>query len=68
MKKNIVWKILLFIGICPIIAPFISGIYKISIESWSFADWLILYSFVYWPSYVVGLILIILSGRKLSKH
>ena len=50
---------LLIAGIFPFVYPFIGFIYRMIIsESWTLGDWLILYSFVYWPTYVVGLILI----------
>lgn len=67
MKKQLIWKILLVIGICPILYPVLSGIYMMSIESWTLLDWIALYSFVYWPTYVIGLLLIILSTHKLVK-
>ena len=65
MKKGLIWKILLFIGICPLAAPFLMSVTKPS--SWTMLDWLVLYSFVYWPTYIVGLGLIALSIYKLKK-
>lgn len=35
------------------------------IESWMLGDWLILYSFVYWPTYLIGLVLILVAVYKL---
>ncbi|MBE5947681.1 MAG: hypothetical protein E7261_01500 [Lachnospiraceae bacterium] len=67
MKNKLIWKILLFIGIIPLIIPFILGFYRMSIESWTLPDWLIMYSFVYWPTYIVGLVLITISIFKLAK-
>ena len=33
-----------------------------SVETgWTLGDWLIMYSFVYWPTYIVGILLIIAS-------
>lgn len=64
MKQNLKWKIIFIIGICPFVLPFIIGVYKISIESWSMIDWLIVYSFIYWPSYIIGLVLILISIHK----
>ena len=32
-----------------------------TIESWILFDWLVLYSFVYWPTYLAGLIVIVIS-------
>lgn len=32
MKKNLIWKILLSLGICPFVIPLITGIYNMSIQ------------------------------------
>lgn len=65
--KNMIWKLMLVIGIIPFITPIVVGIYKIMMESWSFLDWIILYSYVYWPTYLFGLLLLIVSVYKLRK-
>lgn len=67
MYKAIIWKVLLLIGIFPFVLPFVLGIYRMSIESWTMIDWLVLYSFIYWPTYVVGIVLITCSLVKLLK-
>ena len=68
MKKRKIWWILLIIGIIPFVAPFIAFEYEmINSSSWVLVDWLILYSFIYWPTYIVGLILILISVYKLIK-
>ena len=68
MKHKLIWKILLLLGICPFLAPFASFLYKlINAESWSLPDWLIMYSFLYWPTYVAGVLLIAVSIYKLRK-
>jgi len=68
MKNKVLWKILLVVGIIPFIFPFINFAYEMIISSsWTLVDWLILYSFVYWPTYVIGLILILISIYKLIK-
>ena len=69
MKKSLIWNILLIIGIIPFVLPFILGIYRISIESWTMIDWLVMYSFIYWPTYLAGAIVIAVSviGRMLKK-
>ncbi len=67
MKNSLVWKMLLVIGMFPFVLPFILGIYRMSIESWSLLDWLIMYSFVYWPTYIIGVVLIVISVYKLFK-
>lgn len=67
MKKHL-WKILMVVGVIPLLLPFVLGIYRMSIESWTMGDWLVLYSYIYWPTYVLGLGLIaagvILRSRK----
>ena len=68
MNKSIIGKILLIIGICPFILPFVLGIYRMSIESWTMVDWLVMYSFIYWPTYVIGIVLIVVSVKKLLKQ
>ena len=67
MGKHVGWKILLLVGICPLILPFVLGVYRMSIESWTLIDWLVLYSFLYWPTYVIGLLLIIIAVKKLIR-
>lgn len=68
MKKNIIWKILLGVGVCPFIIPFILYVYRMNIEkSWTLPDWLVMYSFIYWPTYIIGLVLSIVSVAQLLK-
>ena len=62
MKRKIIWWVLMAIGTVPFAAPFVCFIYEMMIKSsWTLADWLLLYSFVYWPTYIVGFVLIVLS-------
>ena len=68
MKPKLRWKILLAIGISAFVIPFIIGFYRMSIESWKLADWLVMYSFVFWPTYLVGVVLIVVSVKRLIKH
>lgn len=68
MNNRMLWWILLIVGIIPFIAPFIGFAYEmINSSSWILIDWLVLYSFIYWPTYIIGLILIIVSIYKLRK-
>ena len=68
MKNKELWWVLLITGVIPFAAPFIGFAYElINSSSWTLVDWLVLYSFVYWPTYVVGLILVIISVCKLRK-
>ena len=62
MKKQKLWLVLLIIGMIPFAAPFIGFAYEVINSSlWRMVDWLILYSYVYWPTYVVGVILFVVS-------
>lgn len=80
MKTKRKWKILLAIGILPFAVALLTGIYNaivgfsgLAITSppvygWAaFVDWMILYSFIYWPTYVLGIVLIVLALIKLKK-
>ena len=68
MKSRALWWVLLIGGMIPFAAPFLGFAYEmINSSSWTLADWLVLYSFVYWPTYVVGLIVVIISACKLKK-
>lgn len=61
MKKTILLNILLILGIFPFLLPVILGIYHMTIESWDLLDWLILYSYIYWPTYLAGAVVIAVS-------
>ena len=65
MKKHL-WKILIGIGMLPLVLPFILGVYHTMIESWKVLDWVILYSYLYWPTYVLGILLIV-AGIVMKK-
>ena len=58
MKKSIIRNSLLILGIVPFILPFVIGLYRMTIESWELFDFIVLYSFIYWPTYVAGLLCI----------
>lgn len=80
-KKKILWLILLVIGIIPFIIPLIAGIYD-SINGFAgicfadctydygfsaFRDVIFIYSWLMWPTYIVGGVLIVISLIKLKK-
>ena len=68
MKNKRLWWFLLAVGLIPFAAPFIGFAYEmLNSSSWSLIDWLVLYSFVYWPTYLVGFVLIAISAYKLMK-
>jgi len=61
--KNI-WNYLFYAGFLPFIIPVFMALYSMSVESWNFFDWILLYSVIYWPTYIVGIILILVAVRK----
>ena len=70
MRKNLIWKFLFFLSLCPFIAPFFYYVLQHLVHnhySWTLLDMLILWSFVYWPTYLIGLILLAISTYKLKK-
>ena len=81
-KKRIVWISLLIVGIIPFAIPLIAGIYDsligfsglcfIECDNYygfqAFIDSIYLYSFIFWPTYIIGVILIILSIIKLKNN
>ena len=69
MKKSLIWNILLILGIVPFALPVVWGIYSVITESWNLFDWLVMWSYVYWPTYLAGVIVIAVSiiGRMLKK-
>jgi len=68
MKKSILWKIVLLIGVLPFAIPVLWGIYSVTVESWNMFDWLLMYSFLYWPTYLIGAVLIGLAVWKLTRR
>ena len=64
MKKPLIWKLLFIIGLCPFIAPMLLAHTRMG--GWTLVDWFVLWSFVYWPTYLIGLILLAISIYKLK--
>lgn len=68
-----IWKVLLFLGTIPFLVAFIYCIVSSLLDGggpilkMSLGDYLILYSFLYWPTYMIGIALIALSIVKLKK-
>ena len=70
MKKIFIWKLLLVISLCPFIAPFFYYLLQILVHntySWTLTDMVIVWSFLYWPTYLIGLVLLAISIYKLKK-
>ena len=62
MKYKRLWWVLLIMGILPFVIPFIGYVYEIiNSSSWKLFDWLVLYSFVYWPTYIIDIVLVLVS-------
>ena len=74
------WIVLLIVGIIPLAAPLVYGIYN-SINGFSglclwtchydygfkaFIGSIILYSFIFWPTYIIGIVLVFKSVKKLK--
>lgn len=81
-KKNIIWWILLIIGLVPFVLPLIFGI-KSAIFGYSglclfdcsldygfsaFIDSIIIISYLFWPAYLIGAVLIIIGIFKLIEN
>ena len=63
MKKSAIWKLILLVGLCPFAAPFVYNL----VIGWELSDMLVLWSYVYWPTYIIGLFLIGISIYNLKK-
>ncbi len=66
-ESRILWILTLCIGICPFVFPFLLCAYRMHIEHWRWTDFLVLYSFVYWFTYLIGFLLIVLSSAMLIR-
>lgn len=81
-NKKIIWKILLTIGFIPFIIPVFLGIGSaifghaglcffgcdVVYGFKAFFDSIYLYSYLFWPTYIIGIILIVFSFIKLRKR
>ena len=63
-KKKIISIIVLLLGLISFIIPIAWGLFDTVITNrldYSFIDFLLYYSFLYWPTYIAGIIAIIIS-------
>ena len=70
MKKPFIWKLLLVAGLCPFIAPFayyLILIYVHNSHDFTLSELVVLWSYVYWPTYIAGAALTGVSTYKLKK-
>ena len=68
MKKEISYKLLLILGLCPFLAPFfyyITLLFIHSTNTLTIANLLVMWSFIYWPTYLIGIALLVISIYKL---
>ena len=76
--KHIGWKILLFIGMLPFLIVLGMGVFN-SIFGFTFMfdtsyginaflDTLLIITFLFWPAYLVGIVLIIISSVNIKKQ
>ena len=63
------YKLFLILGITPFLAPFIYYLILIMFHNTEMPliELLLLWSYLYWPSYVLGLLLMIFSAYKIQK-
>lgn len=61
MKNRIVDYILLVVGLVPFALPVLTGLYRMNMESWTFGDWFVLYTAVYWPTYIIGIAFLVIA-------
>ena len=64
------YKLFLILGITPFLAPIIYYFILIMAHNtaMSLIEILVLWSYLYWPSYVLGLLLMIFSAYKIKKY
>lgn len=69
-----IWKVLLLLGSVPFLVAFIYCVVSSLLDGggpllpkMSLGEYLLLYSFLYWPTYIIGIALIALSIVKLKK-
>lgn len=65
MRKNLLQIFFLLLGISMFAAPVVMSVTRGSIP---FFDWLVLWSYLYWPTYLIGLVLITFSAVRLAEN
>lgn len=63
------YKLLLILGTSPFLVPFIYHLilFMFHHTAVSLIEVVVLWSYLYWPSYVLGLLLVIFSAYKIKK-
>ena len=67
MKKQFFWISVMALGILSFLFPVLSGLYHLRIEPLALYHWVVGYSFVYWPTYLIGLLAVPLAIFNLLK-
>ena len=67
-KKDNTPLYIILTGALPFIIPIFAGIYKVTMQSWDMLSWLVLYSYIFWPSYLIGLLLILFGIIKIIRR
>ena len=57
-KKNIISFLLIVLGIVPFALALILGLPIFRVSYLSYGDFLILYSYLFWPTYILGALLL----------
>ena len=73
MKRNIIAYLLLGLGTVPFLAALILGLPIFRVSYLTYGDFLILYSYLFWPTYILGVLLIAAGlllrfGHKKHNH
>lgn len=74
-NRQWIWMLLRLLGLVPFLFAFgfcfVTSLLDLGGEAFHktlFLDYLLMWSFLYWPTYVIGLILIVLSVIKTKKN
>lgn len=62
MKR--IWNYLFYAGFLLFILPICMALYSMYVETWDFLEWIMLYSVIYWPTYVIGILVIVIAAKK----
>lgn len=63
MKKKQICKILMMISLLPFLVPIFLAQTRMS--SWTYLDWFLIWSYLYWPTYLLGFGVFVVSICKL---
>lgn len=68
MKKQLFWAIVLLIGTLPFLFPFLWGFSHMGTLPQPLLSWVMTYSFLHWPTYLVGTFAIPIAMYHLLKQ